>query len=113
MGDIRSPMALEPAHFLSWDRAILSVPKYLILFGQSCEAAKQPMGHGLHSLCLQGQEAARLPLVPALLPVPSDLPHLLEGVKLLSEAGGWTDSLRHGALALRLPNSTQALLLSS
>lgn len=65
------------------------------------------MGHGLHSLGLQGQEAARLPLVPALLPVPSDLPHLLEGIKLLSGAGGWTDSLRHGAPALRLPDSSR------
>ena len=41
------------------------------------------MGHGLHGLRLQGQEPASLPLVPVLLPVPCDLPHLLECVKLL------------------------------
>lgn len=43
------------------------------------------MGHGLHGLCLQGQEPASLPLVPVLLPVPCDLPDLLECVQLLHD----------------------------
>lgn len=66
------------------------------------------MGHGLHSLCLQGQEAASLPLVPALLPVPSDLPHFLEGIKLLSwgQEDGQT-ALGMAAPALRLPDSSR------
>lgn len=56
------------------------------------------MGHGLHGFRLQGQEAARLPLVPALLPVPSDLPHLLEGIELLWVGGmGRQTASGHGS----------------
>ena len=41
------------------------------------------MGHGLHGLCLQGQEPACLPLVPVFFPVLGDLPDLLQRVQLL------------------------------
>ena len=47
------------------------------------ERLEEGLGGALHALRLQGAEAAHLPLVPVLLPLLRDLPHLLQGVQVL------------------------------